>query len=77
MEGRWRILSKKIEHHRSVKRTCTAACILHNFCLLQGDNYEGDNDRAPPDGQDDGRAARGGEQVRQLLMQYLTAEGVL
>ena len=54
-------------------RTTTAACVLHNFCLMQGDSYNDDDDRGAPDDQDDD----GGDAVRELLMDHLIGEGQL
>lgn len=51
LKGCWRILLKKIEQsHTTVLRSMTAACILHNFCIMQGDAFDDDdNDQPQPD----------------------------
>ena len=44
LKGRWRLLLKKIEQsHTSVPRSVTAAFVLHNFCVMQGDSFDDDN----------------------------------
>ena len=48
LKGRWKILAKKNEQHfKSVSQTITAACVLHNFCQMQGERYDEDV-RDPP-----------------------------
>ena len=79
LKGRWRILAKKNQqHYKSVSRTVTAACVLHNFCQMQGESY--DEDLRNPLGQhddDDEGVALGGKPIRQLILNHLIAEGVL
>ena len=54
LKKRWRLLLKKIEQsHASVPRSVTAACVLHNFCVMQGDSFDDDNDRPPLDDQNE------------------------
>ena len=63
LKGRWRILSKKTEqHYKSVSRTITAACVLHNFCQMQSESYDLDlrNPPADHDDNDEGVALGGG-----------------
>ena len=50
LKGRWRALLKKIEQkHTSVQSTVTVACVLHNFCLLNGDPFDDEENRPPRD----------------------------
>ena len=80
LKGRWRLLLKKNEQrHDSVARTVTAACILHNFCIMQGDVFDDDENRQPPDDDDDDDdgAAQDGSSARQAMLDYLVAQGVL
>lgn len=60
-------------------RTVTAACILHNFCIMQGDVFDDDENRQPPDDDDDDDdgAAQDGSSARQAMLDYLAAQGVL
>lgn len=60
-------------------RTVTAACILHNFCITQGDVFDDDENRQPPDDDDDDDdgAAQDGSSARQAMLDYLAAQGVL
>ena len=80
LKGRWRITAKKNEqYYTTVKRTVTAACVLHNFCLLQGDSYDdydmtNNNDE---DGNDDDQGLAwgvGGDETRELILNYMIAE---
>ena len=70
---------KNEQRHDSVARTVTAACILHNFCSMQGDVFDGDENRQPPDDDDDNNegAAQDGSSARQAMLDYLAAKGVL
>ena len=60
-------------------RTVTAACILHNFCIMQRDVFNEDENRQPPDDDDDDDdgAAQDGSSARQAMLDYLVAQGVL
>ena len=81
LKGRWRLLLKKIEQsHTSVPRRVTAACVLHNFCVMQGDSVDDDEDRPPPDDQNDADEddeAQDGSATRQTMLDYLLSQGVL
>lgn len=80
LKGRWRALLKKIEQdHTSVQRTVTAACVLHNFCLLHGDTFDGDENRPPPDDpdNDDDDDPIDGASTRQALLDFLVTQGFL
>jgi len=79
LKGRWGILAKKNEqHYKSVLQTITAACVLHNFCQMQGESYDEDV-CDPPVQYDDGDegVALGGGAIRQLILNHLIAEAVL
>lgn len=79
-KGRWRILLKKIEQeHESVSRTIVAACVLHIFCMMQGETYTDDDDRDPPDdrGDDDDDDTLDGDSTREAVMNYMVAQGHL
>lgn len=78
LKCRWRCLLKPLEENTSkVPRTILACCILHNICILRGDelddsDYSSDDD----DDDDDGNApvAVGqGRIVRQALTAFLSA----
>ena len=81
LKGRWRLLLKKIEQsHTSVPRSVTAACVLHNFCAMQGDSFDDDNNRPPLDDQNDADEddeAQDGPATRQTMLDYLLSQGVL
>lgn len=82
LKGRWRALLKRIEQdHTSVQRTVTAACVLHNFCLLHGDTFDDDENRSPPDDpdndDDDDNDPIDGASTRQALLDFLVTQGFL
>ena len=59
-------------------RTVTAACILHNFCITQGDVFDDENCQPPnDDDDDDDEAAQDGSSARQAMLDYLATQGVL
>ena len=79
LKGLWRALLKKIEQdHTSVQRTVTAACVLHNFCLLHGDTFDDENWPPPddPDDDDDDDPIDGAS-TRQALLDFLVTQGFL
>ena len=80
LKGRWRLLLKKIEQsHTSVPRSMTAF-VLHNFCVMQGDSFDDDNNRPPLDDQNDADEddeAQDGSATRQTMLDYLLSHGVL
>ena len=58
----------------------TAACVLHNFCVMQGDSFDDDNDCPPLDDQNDADEddeAQDGSATRQTMLNYLLSQGVL
>ena len=81
LKGRWRLLLKKIEQsHTSVPQSLTAACVLHNFFVMQGDSFDDDNNRPPLDDQNDADEddeAQDGPATRQTMLDYLLSQGVL
>ena len=66
LKGHWRASLKKIEqHHVSVARTVTAACILQNVRIVQGDAFDEDKNRLAPDDEGDDDEAQDGTSTRQ------------
>ena len=58
----------------------TAACVLHNFCVMQGDSFDDDNNRPPLDDQNDADEddeAQDGPATCQTMLDYLLSQGVL
>lgn len=58
----------------------TAACILHNFCVMQGDSFDDDDDRPPRVDQNDADEddeAQDRSATRQTMLDYLLFHGVL
>ena len=81
LKGHWRLLLKKIEQsHTSVPRSVTAACVLHNFCIMQGDSFDDDDDRPPLDNQNDADKddeTQDGSASPQAMLDYLLSQGFL
>ena len=53
---------------------------LHNFCILQGDSFDDDNDCPSPDDQNDADEddeAQDGSATRQTMLDCLLSQGVL
>ena len=59
----------------------TAACVLHNFCLLHEDTFDDDDNRPPPDDpnndNDDDDDLIDDASTRQALLDFLVTQGFL
>ena len=55
LKGRWRALLKRLDDdHWRIPNTNIACCVLHNICIIRGDEFEGDvNDNSDDDDDDD------------------------
>ena len=55
LKGRWRALLKRLdEDHWKTPNTIIACCVLHNICIIRGDEFDGDvNDDRDDDDDDD------------------------
>ena len=55
LKGRWRALLKRLdEDHWRTPNTIIACCVLHNICIIRGDEFDGDvNDDRDDDDDDD------------------------
>ena len=82
LKGCWRLLLKTIEQsHTSIPRSVTAAHVLHNVCMIQGDSFDDDNDRPPLDNQNDVTQTKDDEAQNrsamcQPMLDYLLSQGV-
>ena len=53
-KGRWRVLLKRLDEEKErVPNTIIACCILHNICVMIGDEYEADLDDDDDDDDND------------------------
>ena len=80
LQNRWRITLKKNEQDlANVPQTVTAACILHNFCPLRGDNIDGDGDDGNGDRNDGNETeeTENGQTTRETIIDYMADEGCL
>ena len=81
LKSRWRCLLKALEENTGkVPFTVITCCILHNICILLGDDLDDsdlssdDDDDDENDDDDNGPAAFGhGRRIRQALTEFLGA----
>ena len=74
LKGRWRALLKRLdEDHWRIPNTIIACCVLHNICIIRGDEFEGDaDDNSDDDDNDDnGVPSQAANGVRQAIIEYL------
>ena len=68
-KGRWRVLLKRLdEDSERIPDTIIACCILHNICIIRGEDFDGEQDDSDDDDDDAGagvptQAARGMQQA--------------
>jgi len=74
-KGRWRNLQKRLgDASESIPDTVIACCILHNICILRGDNYDGDDDGTDDDDSDDednGPPSQEANSILDAIVDYL------
>lgn len=72
-KGRWRVLQKRLDEDSDrIPDTIVACCILHNICIIRGDNYEIDDDDDDDDSDaDNGIPSRGAQGIRRALVDYI------
>ena len=74
---RWRVLLKRLDEDSDrIPGTIIACCVLHNICLLRGDEldiHDGDDDDDSDDDDDDdgGPPTQATAAVLQALVQYV------
>ena len=75
LKNRWRIPGKRLDSGISFANKIAIACaFLHNFCLLNPDDWnDGDNDDPQDQGHDsnDNEFIRDGDDVRSVLREYI------
>ena len=71
-KGRWRVLQKRLDEDSDrIPDTIVACCILHNICIIRGDNYEIDDDDDDDSDADNGIPSRGTQGIRRALVDYI------
>lgn len=73
LKGRWRILDHIEEASVSmISKIIIACCVLHNFCILAGDEWDEDDCENEHDNrQNNNRVLGDGEEIRELLKDNL------
>ena len=79
LKMRWRILNKRLDSHTKFSVRIAVACmVLHNFCIMAGDNWD-DLDIPPPDDNQIERndeTVGNGEDIREILKRFIAREAV-
>ena len=74
-KNRWRVLQKRLDEQSDrVPDTIFACCVLHNICILRGDQYDNgsdDEDDNSDDDDDDGPPSRAANNVLDAVVDYL------
>ena len=69
-KGRWRVLLKRLDEDSvRIPDTIIACCVLHNICVLRGDEL--DIDDSDDDDDDGGPPSQAAAAVLQALVQYV------
>ena len=74
LKGRWRALLKRLdEDHWRTPNTVTACCVLHNICIIRGDEFDGDVDDDSDDDDDDdnGVTSQAASGVRRAVIEFV------
>lgn len=72
LKGRWRILDLLEEGNISViSKIIVACCVLHNFCILAGDEWDGEDGGEDEDRDNNKYIVGDGEDIRELLKNNL------
>ena len=78
LKMRWRCILKELEDDtQRVADITLACCILHNFCIIMGDDFDdSDEDESSDDDGEDGEDGREeddeGQEIRRALTEYLS-----
>ena len=74
LKGRWRALLKRLdEDHWRTPNTIIACCVLHNICIIRGDEFDGDLDDDSDDDDDDdhGVPSQAASGVRRAVIEFV------
>lgn len=74
LKGRWGALLKRLdEDHWRTPNTIIACCVLHNICIIRGDEFDGDVDDDSDDDDDDdnGVPSQAASGVRRAVIEFV------
>ena len=78
LKSRWRILAKSLDSHIDFAIKNSIACaVLHNFCIMNGDEWDewddgvDDDDDGDGDDDDNNKIMNNGDDIREALKEYL------
>ena len=74
LKGRWRALLKRLdEDYWRTPNTIIVCCVLHNICIIRGDEFDGDVDDDSDDDDDDdnGVPSQAASGVRQAVIEFV------
>ena len=74
LTGRWRALLKCLdEDHWRIPNTIIACCVLHNICIIQGEEFDGDveDDSDDDDDDDNGVPSQAANGVRLAVIEFV------
>ena len=74
LKTRWRCILKELEDDtQRVADIALVCCILHNFCIIMGDEFDDSDDDSSDDDDEDGREDdEEGQEIRRALTEYLS-----
>ena len=72
LKMRWRCLLKELEDDTGrVADNTLACCVLHNVCIIMGDDLDDFDDDSNDGDEDGGEDDEEGQEIRRVLTQYL------
>jgi len=72
-KNKWRVLQKRLdEESERIPDTIFACCVLHNICVLQGDDSDEDDEDDDDDDDNDAIPSRAASDVLQAVVDYLS-----
>ena len=74
LKGRWRALLKRLdEDHWRIPNTIIACCVLHNICIIRGEEFDGDVEDDSNDDDDDynGVPSQAANGVRLTVIEFV------
>ena len=72
MKTCWRCILKEIEDDTArAADIALACCVLHNFCIIMGDDLDEDYDSSDDDDDEGGEDDEEGQEIRQALTESL------
>ena len=74
LKSRWRILMGMEESKvQLISKIILACAVLHNFCILHGDEWEENDENNDHDQGDNDEILRDGDNIREILKTYLSS----